>query len=131
MMQIKNKLHFLPFFLMNFLGLFILININSVMAANNGHINNGHSNNSHNINNNQSDFEIQANILLNLNLQQAQLVQQIFHARSNNASEEFINNLMSQNIQLSQRIATQQIILNNTMPQNSNRSNRSNNSRRN
>ncbi|MDV3196689.1 MAG: effector protein [Pigeon pea little leaf phytoplasma] len=67
-----------------------------------------------------------------MNLQQAQLVQQIFQARANNASEEFINNLMAQNIQLSQRIANQQIILNNAMPpQHLNRSNRSNNSRRN
>ncbi|MDV3174884.1 MAG: SVM family protein ['Bonamia sp.' little leaf phytoplasma] len=31
MMQVKNKL-FLPFFLMIYLGLFLLININSVMA---------------------------------------------------------------------------------------------------
>ncbi|MDV3189955.1 MAG: SVM family protein [Sweet potato little leaf phytoplasma] len=33
MMKIKNKLYFLPLFLMIFLGLFILININQVMAA--------------------------------------------------------------------------------------------------
>ncbi|MDV3182745.1 MAG: SVM family protein [Candidatus Phytoplasma australasiaticum] len=33
MMQIKNKLYFLPLFLMSFLGLFLLININSVMAT--------------------------------------------------------------------------------------------------
>ncbi|UQV27401.1 SVM family protein [Candidatus Phytoplasma asiaticum] len=32
-MQVKNKLHLLPFFLISFLGLFLLININSVMAA--------------------------------------------------------------------------------------------------
>ncbi|MDV3197805.1 MAG: hypothetical protein Q8879_01890 [Candidatus Phytoplasma australasiaticum] len=64
-----------------------------------------------------------------MSLQQAQLVQQIFQARENNASEEFINNLMAQNIQLSQRIATQQRILNNAMPPQ--HLNRSNNSRRN
>ncbi|MDO8064053.1 SVM family protein [Candidatus Phytoplasma bonamiae] len=119
MMKVKNKL-FLPFFLMIYLGLFLLININSVMAASNGHA----------INNNQSGSEIQANILLNLNLQQAQLVRQIFHARANNDSEEFINNLMAQNIQLSQRIAAQQRILNNTTLQPSNCLNRLNNSRR-
>ncbi|MDV3166534.1 MAG: SVM family protein ['Waltheria sp.' little leaf phytoplasma] len=33
MMQIKNKLHLLPFFFIICLGLFILININPVMAA--------------------------------------------------------------------------------------------------
>ncbi|MDV3202507.1 MAG: SVM family protein [Candidatus Phytoplasma stylosanthis] len=33
MMQIKKKLHILPFFLMSFLGLFLLININPVIAA--------------------------------------------------------------------------------------------------
>ncbi|EMR14684.1 MAG: SVM family protein [Sweet potato little leaf phytoplasma] len=33
MMQIKNKLYFLPLFLMSFLGLFLLININPVIAA--------------------------------------------------------------------------------------------------
>ncbi|MDV3201637.1 MAG: SVM family protein, partial [Candidatus Phytoplasma australasiaticum] len=32
-MQIKNKLYFLPLFLMSFLGLFLLININPVIAA--------------------------------------------------------------------------------------------------
>ncbi|MDO7983835.1 MAG: hypothetical protein Q8764_02730 [Pigeon pea little leaf phytoplasma] len=64
-----------------------------------------------------------------MSLQQAQLVQQIFQTRANNASEEFINNLMAQNIQLSQRIANQQIILNNAMPPQ--HLNRSNNSRRN
>ncbi|WEX20436.1 MAG: putative secreted protein [Candidatus Phytoplasma citri] len=31
-MQIKNKLHLLPFFLISYLGLFTLININPVMA---------------------------------------------------------------------------------------------------
>ncbi|MDV3196366.1 MAG: SVM family protein [Candidatus Phytoplasma stylosanthis] len=120
MMQIKKKLHLLPFFLISCLGMFLIINDNPIMASSNGHTNNGH-----NINNNQSDFEIQANILLDLNLQQARLVQQIFQARANNASEEFINNLMAQNIQLSQRIANQQRILHNTIPQHSNRSNNS------
>ncbi|MFW8664746.1 SVM family protein, partial [Candidatus Phytoplasma citri] len=33
MMQVKNKLHLLPFFLISYLGLFFLININHVMAA--------------------------------------------------------------------------------------------------
>ncbi|MDV3201485.1 MAG: SVM family protein [Candidatus Phytoplasma australasiaticum] len=33
MMQIKNKLHLLPFFFIICLGLFILININPVIAA--------------------------------------------------------------------------------------------------
>nr|BBF24900.1 phytoplasmal effector causing phyllody 1 [Candidatus Phytoplasma ziziphi] len=33
MMQIKNKLHLLPLFLMSFLGLFAFININPVMAT--------------------------------------------------------------------------------------------------
>ncbi|MDV3157568.1 MAG: SVM family protein [Candidatus Phytoplasma australasiaticum] len=32
MMQIKNKLHLLPLFLISYLGLFALININPVMA---------------------------------------------------------------------------------------------------
>ncbi|MDV3199986.1 MAG: SVM family protein [Candidatus Phytoplasma australasiaticum] len=32
MMQIKNKLHLLPLFLISYLGLFALININRVMA---------------------------------------------------------------------------------------------------
>ncbi|OOP60276.1 hypothetical protein B2G44_00345 [Candidatus Phytoplasma citri] len=31
-MKIKNKLHLLPFFLIGYLGLFFLININPVMA---------------------------------------------------------------------------------------------------
>ncbi|EMR14769.1 MULTISPECIES: SVM family protein [Candidatus Phytoplasma] len=121
MMQVKKKLHLLPLFLMSFLGMFLIINNNPIMASSNGHANN----NGHNINNNQSDLEIQANILLDLNLQQAQLVQQIFQARENNASEEFINNLMTRNMELSQRIATQQRILHNTIPQHSNRSNNS------
>ncbi|MDV3196404.1 MAG: SVM family protein [Candidatus Phytoplasma stylosanthis] len=129
MFKLQNQLYFLPLFLMSFLGFLFLININQVMAASNGHVNNGHVNNGHDINNNQSDFEIQANILLNLNLQQSQLVRQIFQARANNASEEFINNLMAQNIQLSQRIVDQQIILHNAMSLQ--HSNRSNNSRRN
>ncbi|MDO8064051.1 SVM family protein [Candidatus Phytoplasma bonamiae] len=38
MMQVKNKL-FLPFFLMIYLGLFLLININSVMAMENNNKN--------------------------------------------------------------------------------------------
>ncbi|MEK0310365.1 SVM family protein [Candidatus Phytoplasma australasiaticum] len=32
MMQIKNKIHFLPLCLINYLGLFLLINIHPVMA---------------------------------------------------------------------------------------------------
>ncbi|MDV3157556.1 MAG: SVM family protein [Candidatus Phytoplasma australasiaticum] len=35
MMQIKNKIYLLPLFLMIYLGLFLLININPVMAMNN------------------------------------------------------------------------------------------------
>ncbi|MDV3199411.1 MAG: SVM family protein [Sweet potato little leaf phytoplasma] len=35
MMQIKNKLYLLPLFLINYLGLFLLINIHPVMAADN------------------------------------------------------------------------------------------------
>ncbi|MDV3143184.1 MAG: hypothetical protein Q8894_02570 [Sweet potato little leaf phytoplasma] len=35
MMQIKNKLHLLPFFLISYLCLFALININPVMAMKN------------------------------------------------------------------------------------------------
>ncbi len=34
-MQIKNKLYLLPLFLINYLGLFLLINIHPVMAADN------------------------------------------------------------------------------------------------
>ncbi|MDV3166521.1 MAG: SVM family protein ['Waltheria sp.' little leaf phytoplasma] len=34
-MKIKNKLHLLPFFLISYLGLFALININPVMAMEN------------------------------------------------------------------------------------------------
>nr|BBF24903.1 phytoplasmal effector causing phyllody 1 [Candidatus Phytoplasma aurantifolia] len=34
MMKIKNKLHLLPFFLISYLGLFFLINMNPVMAMN-------------------------------------------------------------------------------------------------
>ncbi|MDO8005592.1 SVM family protein [Candidatus Phytoplasma australasiaticum] len=35
MMQIKNKLYLLPLFLINYLGLFLLIDIHPVMAADN------------------------------------------------------------------------------------------------
>ncbi|EMR14466.1 MULTISPECIES: SVM family protein [Candidatus Phytoplasma] len=35
MIQIKNKLYLLPLFLINYLGLFLLINIHPVMAADN------------------------------------------------------------------------------------------------
>ncbi|MDV3148044.1 MAG: SVM family protein, partial [Candidatus Phytoplasma australasiaticum] len=31
-MQIKNKIHLLPLFFISYLGLFVLININPVMA---------------------------------------------------------------------------------------------------
>ncbi|MDV3143768.1 MAG: SVM family protein [Candidatus Phytoplasma australasiaticum] len=33
MMQIKNKIHFLPLFFISYLGLFLLINIHPVMAT--------------------------------------------------------------------------------------------------
>ncbi|QTX02925.1 putative secreted protein, SAP45-like [Candidatus Phytoplasma luffae] len=39
MIQVKNKLHLLPFFLMSCLGLFILITINPVMAMNDNNLN--------------------------------------------------------------------------------------------
>ncbi|UQV26899.1 SVM family protein [Candidatus Phytoplasma australasiaticum subsp. australasiaticum] len=35
MMQIKNKIHFLPLFFISYLGLFLLINIHPVMAMDN------------------------------------------------------------------------------------------------
>ncbi|MDV3143803.1 MAG: SVM family protein [Candidatus Phytoplasma australasiaticum] len=35
MMQIKNKIHFLPLFFISYLGLFLLINIHPVMATDN------------------------------------------------------------------------------------------------
>ncbi|WAN63448.1 SVM family protein, predicted signal peptide [Candidatus Phytoplasma rubi] len=107
-------------FIFLFLGLF-LINNYYVMAMNNGHIfqNNGHDNN-------HTNFQNQARILQNLNFQQAIIVQQIFNARNNNSSEEVINNLVRQNIELSSRIAAQQIILHNAMPQQNNQNQRNN-----
>ncbi|MBP5836114.1 effector protein [Candidatus Phytoplasma meliae] len=88
---------------------------NGNMTSNNGH---------HNTN-----YEIQARILQEMNLEQSQIVQQIFNARRNNAPEEVINNLVRQNMQLSQRISVQQIILHNSMPRenNQNQQNRNNN----
>ncbi|MDV3168213.1 MAG: SVM family protein, partial [Candidatus Phytoplasma stylosanthis] len=35
-MQIKKKLHLLPFFLISCLGMFLIINDNPIMASSNG-----------------------------------------------------------------------------------------------
>ncbi|MDV3157446.1 MAG: SVM family protein [Candidatus Phytoplasma australasiaticum] len=126
MMQSKTKLHFLPLFFIIYLGLLLMMNVNQVMAMNNGHVNNDH-----NMNNNHSDAELQARILQDLNLQQTQLLQQIFNARANNASEQSINDLLIKNMRLTQSISAQQVILHNTMIQQPNHPDRSNNSRRN
>ncbi|WP_017193479.1 hypothetical protein [Vaccinium witches'-broom phytoplasma] len=76
-----------------------------------------------------TNFQNQVRILQNLNFQQAGIVQQIFNARNNNSSEEVINNLVRQNVELSSRIAAQQIIVHNAMPQ-QNDQNQQNNPRR-
>ncbi|XXP77407.1 MAG: SVM family protein [Lettuce witches'-broom phytoplasma] len=123
MFKSKNQFKMIYLCLITFIGLFFIFNNHQVMATNNGDMtsNNGHHN---------TNYEIQARILQEMNLEQAGIVQQIFHAsRSNNASEEVINNLARQNMQLSQRISAQQIILHNSMPRenNSNQQNRNNN----
>ncbi|WP_341266769.1 SVM family protein [Candidatus Phytoplasma fraxini] len=124
MFKLKNQFKIIYLCLIIFVGLLFIIN-NPLMAMNNGNAtsNNGHHN---------TNFEIQARILQEMNREQAVIVQQIFHARNNNASEEIINNLVRQNIQLSQRISTQQIILHNAIPHENNRNqlNNSNNRRR-
>ncbi|WP_024563506.1 SVM family protein [Candidatus Phytoplasma tritici] len=123
MFKLQNKFKIISVCLLFFLGLF-LINNYYVMAMNNGHIsqNNGHDNN-------HTNFQNQARILQNLNFQQARIVEQIFNARNNNSSEEVINNLVRQNIELSNRIAEQQIIVHNAIPQ-QNDQNQQNNPRR-
>ncbi|GAK74039.1 SVM family protein ['Chrysanthemum coronarium' phytoplasma] len=124
MFKLKNQFNIIYLCLINFIGILFILN-NPLMAMHNGNEtpNNGHHN---------TNFETQARILQEMNREQAVIVQQIFNARKNNASEEIINNLVRQNIQLSQRISTQQIILHNAMPHENNRNqlNNSNNRRR-
>ncbi|WP_323847571.1 MAG: SVM family protein [Phytoplasma sp.] len=126
MVQLKKQFTIIYFCLITFIGFVFLLNNHKIMAMNNGNMtpNNGYHNN--------NNFETQARILQEMNLEQARIVQQIFNARSNNASEEIINNLLRQNMQLSQRISAQQIILHNAMPRenNHNQSNRTNSRRR-
>ncbi|MBP5836283.1 SVM family protein [Candidatus Phytoplasma meliae] len=125
MFKSKNQFNIIYLCLITFIGLLFLFNNHQVIAMNNGH-SNGYNNN-HNTN-----FVTQARILQEMNLEQTRIVQQIFDARDNNASEEIINNLVRQNMQLSQRISAQQIILHNAMPRENNRNqtNRNNNRRR-
>ncbi|MCQ9618821.1 MAG: SVM family protein [Candidatus Phytoplasma pruni] len=124
MFKLKNQFKIIYLCLINFIGILFIFN-NPLTAMNNGNPtpNNGHHN---------TNFETQARILQEMNREKDAIVQQIFNARNNNASEEIINNLVRQNIQLSQRISTQQIILHNAMPRENNRNqlNNSNNRRR-
>ncbi|TKA87954.1 MAG: putative secreted protein, SAP68-like [Candidatus Phytoplasma asteris] len=124
MFKLKNQFNIIYLCLINFIGILFILN-NPLMAMHNG---NETPNNAHH----NTNFETQARILQEMNREQAVIVQQIFNARKNNASEEIINNLVRQNIQLSQRISTQQIILHNAMPHENNRNqlNNSNNRRR-
>ncbi|MDC9032285.1 SVM family protein [Columbia Basin potato purple top phytoplasma] len=125
MFKLQNQFKIISFCLFVLLGILFITNNYYVMAMNNGHIsqNNGHDNN-------HTNFQNQARILQNLNLQQARIVQQIFNARNNNSSEEVINNLVRQNIELSSRITAQQIILHNAMPQQNDQNQQNNPSRR-
>ncbi|MGI3136157.1 MAG: SVM family protein [Candidatus Phytoplasma vitis] len=124
MFKLQNQFKITIFYLFTLLGLLIILHNHQVMAMNNGHIsqNNGHDND-------YTNFQLQARILQNLNFQQSRIIQQIFNARNNNASEEVISNLVSQNVQLSQRISAQQIIVHNAMPRENN-PNQPNNPRR-
>ncbi|WP_034172411.1 SVM family protein [Chrysanthemum yellows phytoplasma] len=124
MFKLKIQFKIISFCLFVLLGLLFITNNYCVMAMNNGHIsqNNGHDND-------HTNFQNQARILQNLNFQQTGIVQQIFNARNNNSSEEVINNLVRQNVELSSRIAAQQIIVYNAMPQ-QNDQNQTNNLRR-
>ncbi|PEH36298.1 MULTISPECIES: SVM family protein [16SrI (Aster yellows group)] len=124
MIKLQKKIKIIYLCLITFIGILFIFN-NPLMAMHNGNAtpNNGHHN---------TNFETQARILQEMNREQAIIVQQIFNARNNNASKEIINNLVRQNIQLSQRISNQQIILHNAMPHENNRNqlNNSNNRRR-
>ncbi|KOR75216.1 hypothetical protein CPX_001822 [Candidatus Phytoplasma pruni] len=124
MFRLKNQFKIIYLCLISFILLLFIFN-NPLMAMHNGNAtpNNGHHN---------TNFETKAHILQEMNREQAAIVQQIFNARNNNDSEEIINNLVRQNIQLSQRISTQQINLHNAMPHENNRNqlNNSNNRRR-
>ncbi|MEC4559121.1 MAG: SVM family protein ['Conium maculatum' witches'-broom phytoplasma] len=116
MFQLKKQFKINYPFLIILTGLLFIFN-NQIMAMNNGN---------HNVN-----FETQARILQEMNVEQHRLVQQIFNARNNNVSAEVINDLVRQNMQLSQRIATQQNVVHNAMSpaNNPNQSNRNNNRR--
>lgn len=124
MFKLQNQFKIISFCLFVLLGLLFITNNYYVMAMNNGHVS---QNNRHD--NNHTNFQNQVRILQNLNFQQAEIVQQIFNARNNNSSEEVINNLVRQNVELSSRIAAQQIIVHNSMPQ-QNDQNQQNNPRR-
>lgn len=124
MFKSQKQFKIISFYLIILLELLFITNNYYVMAMNNGHVsqNNGHDNN-------HANFELQAKILQDLNSEQARLTQRIMDACNNNVSFEVINNLMSQNVELSSRITSQQIILHNAMPQQNNR-NQTNNTRR-
>ncbi|MEC4559024.1 MAG: SVM family protein ['Conium maculatum' witches'-broom phytoplasma] len=124
MFNLKNQFKTIYLCLITFLGLLFIFNNHQVMAMNNGHSNDYN-------NSNNDDFVTQARILQEMNLEQTRIVQQIFNARNDNVSEEVVNNLVRQNMQLSQRISDQQIILHNSMPRENNRnqSNHTNNRR--
>ncbi|MDW3617553.1 MAG: SVM family protein [Candidatus Phytoplasma pruni] len=124
MFKLKNQFKIISIYLFVLLGMLFITNNYYIMAMNNGHIsqNNGHDNN-------HANFRIQASILQNLNVQLAGISQQILIAANNNSSEEDINNLVRQKNELIGRIAAQQIIVHNAMPQ-QNLQNQQNNPRR-
>ncbi|MDO8054252.1 SVM family protein ['Opuntia sp.' phytoplasma] len=101
MMKIKNKLHLLPFFLISYLGLFFLININPVTAMNN---NDDISENNSIVDNHIDEY----NDFKNLLLTQGRISKQLINALFNHSSITEINFLLNQIQQVHQQIITYQ-----------------------
>ncbi|MDV3167132.1 MAG: hypothetical protein Q8784_01750 [Vigna little leaf phytoplasma] len=100
MMQIKRKLYFLPLFLLSFVGVLCLLNINPVMAMNNN--NNLPGNNL--VVNNTDEYSIFRNLLF----RQSEKTQQMINALVNNAEEAEINALLNHLQDIHQQIITYQ-----------------------
>ncbi|WP_373402876.1 SVM family protein [Candidatus Phytoplasma solani] len=90
--RLKKQLYLLPIFLFICLGLLFVVNDYKVMAMRNGNSNGHVPQNNRNIDN---EMTLCRN-LHDLLLEEARLMQEIYNALRNNASEETINHFKNQ-----------------------------------